>query len=169
MRHLALVLALALCGCSGADRNQSAAGGAQDLESAAIARGMIPDPQRSEVAGLYARESDRLCIVPQGDAYRIGAFVDYGDGINCSGAGRITRDGETLHVTLGEEGCSFDARIAGDGIRFPGRMPQPCARLCTQRASFAGMDVQRLSDAMAEASALRDPRGRLLCAAVEPR
>ncbi len=83
----ALALALLLAGCSGAQQPAGNAQVPQDLESAAIERGMVRDPKDSEIAGLYARDTDRVCIVGDESGYRIGAFVDYGDRITCSGSG----------------------------------------------------------------------------------
>lgn len=135
------------------------------LEAAAIQAGVIPDPADSDITGLYARDTDRVCIVPTATAYRIGVFVDYGDAQHCGGAGTVTRVGETLHVELGRAGgCSFDARFEGDRIVFPGRIPDACQQICERRASVAALDVGRLSDSVSEASTLRDDRGRLLCA-----
>jgi hypothetical protein len=91
--------------------------------------------------------------------------VDYGGDQNCSGSGTITRSGETLHLDFdGADGCGFDARFEGDRIVFPGRVPDACQKLCNSRASLAGIEVDRLSESASEASALRDSKGKLLCA-----
>ncbi len=60
----------------------------------------------------------------------------------------MTRVGETLHVQLGADadGCSFDARFDGDKIYFPGNVPDECLKLCARRASYAGLEVSRLSE-----------------------
>lgn len=166
-RAALLLLATLAAGCSGGGTvpAQNSAQ-PQDLESAAIARGLVRDPADSEIIGLYARDTDRLCIVKAGMAYRIGAFVDYGDGITCSGAGAVSRVGETLHIELGEgeRACSFDARFDGDTIRFPGALPPACERLCARRASYAGLEAARMSESAAEAAAMRDAAGKRLCA-----
>ena len=156
-------LLLLLSACSGGDAPPNAAE-PQDLESAAVERGLVRDPRDTDVVGLYARDTDRVCIVRRDDGYRIGAFVDYGDRITCTGSGKLTRSGETLHIELGEgEACSFEARFDGEKIRFPGNMPDGCRQLCAQRASYAGLEVERLSESAAEAAALRDPAGKALC------
>jgi hypothetical protein len=157
-------LLLLLAACSGQAPQQNAEQ-SQDLESAAIERGMVRDPADTNLAGLYARDTDKLCVVEDEAGYRIGAFVDYGDRITCSGSGRVTRIGERLHIQLGADadGCSFDARFDGDKIFFPGNVPDGCAKLCARRASYAGLEVSRLSESAAEARAMRDPQGRVLC------
>ncbi|NIJ18432.1 hypothetical protein FHS95_000101 [Sphingomonas naasensis] len=163
MRAAALLLLLALGGCSG---GQSGGNGQapQDLESAAIARGLVRDPDDSDLTGLYARDTDRICIVRTGSTYRIGAYVDYGDRITCSGSGTVERDGGRLRIALGKDGgCRFDAQYDGDHIKFPGVLPDACKPLCARRASFTGLEVTRLSESGAEAAAMRDAAGRRLC------
>lgn len=166
MRGAAFVVALALAGCtSGGDADANDPAAPPRLEEAAIARGLVRDPENSEVAGLYARDTDRLCIVPEGFGYRIGATLEYGGGISCSASGTVSRVGEMLTIEFGDGGtCSFEARYDGEQIRFPGELPDGCAAFCSGRASFEGLAVPRLSDSIAEAEAMRDARERLLCA-----
>lgn len=154
-----------LAACGRSDRAvPNATATPQGLEAAAIQAGLIPDPASTDITGLYARETDRVCIIPSATAYRIGIFVDYDEQQNCSGSGVVTHDGESLHVTLGEsDDCSFDARFEGDRIVFPARLPDGCQKACVGRASVAALDVARLSSAVSEASTLRDAKGRLLC------
>lgn len=162
-----LALAALLAGCSAKPVTPQPGGDspAPDLESAAIERGVIRDPSDTDLTGLYARDTDRLCIVPDGYGYRIGVFVDYGDPILCSGTGRVSRSGETLRIELGGDGkCSFSARFDGDRILFPGQVPDGCQSFCERRASLAALNVTRMSESAAEAQAMRDSRGRILCA-----
>jgi len=158
----ALSLVLLLAACSGEQGNGNAQA-PQDLETAAIERGLVRDPDDSDLTGLYARDTDRICVVRAGSSYRIGAYVDYGDRITCSGAGSVERSGTTLRITLGKQGCSFDAQYDGDRIKFPGALPDACKPLCARRASFTGLEVARLSESGAEAAAMRDANGRRLC------
>jgi len=157
----ALVLLLALAACSGGQSGNAQA--PQDLETAAIERGLVRDPDDSDLTGLYARDTDRICVVRAGSSYRIGAYVDYGDRITCSGAGTVERNGATLRIALGKDGCSFDAQYDGDRIKFPGVLPDACKKLCARRAAFTGLEVARLSESAAEAAAMRDAGGRRLC------
>jgi len=151
---------LLLAACSG--KPTRGASGSPDLEAAAIRAGLIADPKSADITGLYARDTDRLCIVRAGNGYRAGAFVDYGDDLNCSAQGPVARAGETLSFSFAPD-CQIDARFEGDRIVFPGRVPEGCARRCTRRASLAALDVERLSDSPAEAATLRDGKGKLLC------
>ena len=172
MRWAALVAFLLLAACNRHDpKPVTATPTPQGLEAAAIQAGVIPDPANTDITGLYARENDRVCIVPNATAYRIGVFVDYDEQQNCGGSGTVTRVGETLHVTLGRGGsaadCSFDARFEGDRIVFPARVPEACQKVCIRRASVAALDVARLSESVSEASTLRDAKGRLLCSGGE--
>jgi len=162
---LALIATLLLAACSGAPQQPDKAQPPQDLEKAAIERGLIRNPADTDIAGLYARDTDRICIVPDQElGYRIGAFVDYGDRITCSGSGRASRVGEALHIEFGEDGsCSFDAKYDGDKIAFPGALPDGCNKYCAKRASYAGLEVARLSESAAEAAAMRDANGKRLC------
>lgn len=160
----ALALLLTAVGCrSGTVPASAPATPASGLEAAAIRAGVIADPASTDPTGLYARDTDRICIVPSATAYRIGVFVDYGDQQRCGGSGTLTRVGETLHVQLGQTGCDFDARFEGDRIVFPGNLPDACRQVCERRASIAALDVDRLSDSISEAATLRDAHNRLLC------
>ncbi len=162
----ALALAMLLAACSGSTKAPAAreTGQAVGLEQAAIEAGVIRDPADTGLTGLYARDTDRLCVVPAADGYRIGAFVDYGDQLTCSGSGIATRSGESVHIVFdGAAGCSFDARFDGDRISFPGSLPDACQALCSRRASFAALSADQLSQSISEARAPRGPRGRLLC------
>jgi hypothetical protein len=164
-RGLPFALLFLLTGCGGDDpKPASNATAATGLEAAAIEAGVIPDPNSTDITGLYARDTDRVCIVPSTTAYRVGVFVDYGDKVSCGGSGTITRAGEKLQLEFdGVEGCSFEARFEGDRIVFPGTLPNACQKLCVQRASMAALDVTRLSESVSEASTLRDGKGKLLC------
>lgn len=155
--------ALLLAGCGGAEAPRTAPDAA-GLEAAAKARGLIVDPADAPLTGLFTRENDRLCVVEQGDAARIGIVSDYGDGLACAARGIARRRGDTLAVELGAAGdCSFTAQFDGERVVLPARLPAGCARFCAPRASLSALSVERLSSSESEAAALRDARGRLLC------
>jgi len=136
----------------------------QTLEAAAVRAGIVVDPATAPLAGSWARESGRVCVVPGtgGGEMRIGALVDYGEGQGCAASGTLTRRGETLKVRFGD--CRFDARFDGERIGFPAELPAECQSLCTGRASLDALEVDRLSSSVSEAATLRTPSGRSLCA-----
>ena len=166
MRAIWLLLSIAaLAACHRSAPQPQATSTASGLEAAAIAAGVIDDPGTIDPTGLYARDRDKICVVPSSSAFHVGVYVDYGDGYACSASGEATRAGETLHVELtSAPGCNFDATFDGERIAVPGRLPDACQKACTSRASLAGLSVEKLSDSLSEASALRDGRGRMLCA-----
>ena len=156
---------LALVACHDSQPAPQASSTPTSLEAAAIEAGIIADPANTDPTGLYSRDRDRICVVPSATAFRIGIYVDYGDTYYCSGQGEATRAGETLHVELANApGCNFDAAFDGDRIVVPGRLPDACRKACSPRASLSGLSVERMSDSPSEASALRDGKGRTLCA-----
>ncbi|RZM27170.1 MAG: hypothetical protein EOP67_40650 [Sphingomonas sp.] len=166
MKRLLFALLL-LAGCQRDDTlDRRATATPTGLEAAAIQAGVIPDPASTDITGLYAREADRVCVVPSATGYRIGVTVEYDDREHCSGTGVVTRSGETLRVAFDTSragGCSFDARFEGDRIVFPGRLPAGCQNLCTAHAAISGLALERFSESASEASTLRGPRGKLLC------
>ena len=163
---MTMVLMAMLGACHGGQPTPKATSTPTSLEAAAIEAGIVADPANTDPTGLYTRDRDRICVVPSATAFRIGIYVDYGDTYYCSGQGEATRAGETLHVELvNAPGCNFDARFEGDRIVLPGRLPDTCQKACSSRASLTGLNVERMSDSPSEAGALRDGRGRMLCAA----
>ena len=164
MRIAALAAMLLLAACSGAKAPRPVATGGPALEAAAIRAGVIDDPAAADLTGLYARDNDRLCVVPDGGAFRVGVALDYGDGQACSGSGSVARSGESLHIRFAAApNCEFDARSEGDRILFPGALPDACQSLCSRRATMTGLIVDRLSESPSEAAALRDTAGHRPC------
>jgi len=159
--RLGFAAILLLAGCSEAVDTGNSGGAA--LEAAAIAAGVVRDPDAGTLAGLYTRDTDQVCIVAKDGTYRIGASVDYGDQ-GCSASGTVTRRGERLSIGFdGAPGCNFEARMDGDRIIFPGAVPSACEALCTDRASLAAIEVDLLSEAQSEALAMRDRHGHTPC------
>lgn len=162
MRRAALALLglLAACGRSHAPAPQQTGAGAR-LERAAIASGMVSDPAKIDPVGVFASESDHVCILRAGRDYRIGASVDYGDGHHCIARGTAKGAGK-LNVALGG-GCHFEARLDGGKLTFPPVLPEACEQLCTGRASLSALTAERLSAAASEAASLPAPDGKPLC------
>jgi len=122
---------------------------------------MLSDPARIDPAGVFASESDHVCILRASRDYRIGASVDYGDGHHCIARGTAKGAGK-LEVTLGA-GCRFEARLDGTRLAFPPVLPEACEQLCTGRASLSALTAERLSAAESEAASLPAPDGKTLC------
>ena len=155
----AALLMLAACGDGGGEESAGAR-----LEAAAIARGVIPDPESLKLVGAYGRGADRMCVIEQGGGLKMGVDVAYGGDLGCTARGTAKQDGEDIDITLdGAEGCRFTARFDGDELAFPGRLPDSCASFCDVPASLAGLTVDRLSDAASEVRAMRGQQGSLLC------
>lgn len=159
---LAVAMLAALASCP-RDEPRMRAPAAPDLETAAILRGLVRDPADRDIVGLYARDTDRVCIVRRGGRYQIGATVDFGDGQGCSAAGRVSRSGANLRVVLGDD-CRFDAQFDGDRITFPAKLPDGCAAACGNRATMEALAAERLSESVAEAATMRAASGVTPCA-----
>lgn len=158
-----LAWALLLGGCGQGDAPEALAGAGAELERAAVAAGLVPNPARASIVGAWARDSDRMCVAPGEDGReRIGVVIDYGEGNGCVGSGTVRRSGDRLTVDLGA--CRIDARFDGERITFPAEVDPACARACRGNASLAALTVERVSGSAAEAATLRAPSGRLLCA-----
>ncbi len=158
-RTLILVLLLAGCGRAAEGPTNESAGAA--LEAAAIARGVVADPAKVDPVGLYASESDRLCVVPQGDGYRIGAAVEFGEGQACFATGTATGR-QALDVRFGD-GCRLSAKVEGDRVSFPPVLPAGCDRFCSGRASLAALSAERVSASVAEAGSAVAAGGAKMC------
>jgi len=162
LRRFGLWLCVLLAGCDQPTATVPAQGAGARLERAAIAAGMVPDPDRIDPVGVFGVDGDQVCVVPRTDAgYTIGATVDYGEDQACVGRGSATGR-SPLKVDF-SEGCRFDAAFDGERITLPAVLPRGCERLCTGRATLAALAAPRLSATAAEAAALRAPDGRLLC------
>lgn len=161
MRRLCWAAALLLAGCH---RGEPAAGNAPGdrLEAAAQAAGLVPDARNTSPVGSWAREGDRLCIVP-GDAgrLRVGVSIDYGEGQQCAGRGTAERHEDEVTLRFGK--CRIDARYDGERIALPAQVAPACDALCTGRATLAAVAVERLSGSASEAAMLRSPAGQALC------
>ena len=158
-RALALALLLAACGRSPDAVAGETAGAA--LERTAVARGIVADPAKVDPVGLYGSESDRVCVVPGGDGYRVGAAVDYGEGQGCFATG-TARGRETLDVRFGEA-CALSVRVEGDRLVFPALLPPACDHYCTGRASLAALTADRISASATEAASAVTGSGAKVC------
>jgi len=165
--RIAFAICLLLAACT-PDR-PAANDSESDLESAAIAAGAIPDPDTAPLEGLYERSGDggpdRVCLLrEQGESYRIGIDVMFGDETECIARGRAARAGERVTIELEGKGeCRIDARFDGREIALPGSVPPDCARYCTKRGSLAGFALGQSSASRADAASVVARDGALLC------
>jgi hypothetical protein len=145
-RSIALLCCALLAGCG--DRAPSVLGGGNDvgseLDKAAIAVGIMPDPDEVEFAGRFETRSelgtDKFCAVSSGaKQFDVGFISVFGPESKCEGQGTATINGEKVNITLdGKEKCSFEARYDGIELRFPGSVESGCASYCSPRASLSG-------------------------------
>lgn len=155
-------LLLLLAGCERTEPGVAPSSGAK-LEAAAVRAGLVPDPERISLIGSWARDTDRICVVPgDGGRERLGVLLDYGEGNGCVATGTVRRSGERLAVDLG--GCRINARFDGERIIFPAEVDPACDRLCRGNATLASLSVVQVSASAGEAATLRAPSGRFLCA-----
>ena len=146
---LAAWLLLAACGERAAPVAGVLEGGGRGLEAAAVRRGIVTDPARVDPVGLYASETDTVCVTPAGDGYAVGAMVDYGEAQGCVARGTATGR-STLSMRMGDD-CRFAATLEGDRITFPAVLPAACDRSCRGRASLSALSAPRLSGSASEA------------------
>lgn len=164
MRRVVITAGLLLAACGDQPTAVDRSPGAQ-LEQAARAAGIVADPARANLIGSWARETDRMCVVPAaaGDSrnLRLGVLIDYGEGQGCVASGTARQHGDKVAVSLG--GCRFDAQLDGERLSFPAELPAACDALCTGRATLSAVSVERLSASVSEAETLRAPSGKPLC------
>ena len=155
-----IALLVAACG-SGTPATRDDSAGAR-LEAAATRAGLVADPADLTLVGAWARDTDRVCVVPgDGAAFRIGVRIDYGEGQACAARGTATRRRDRVRLDFGA--CRFDASVDGDRLSFPATVPAACDAACTGRASLAALTVDHVSTSPSEAATLRGTRGEVLC------
>ncbi|MDF2495121.1 hypothetical protein [Sphingomonas sp.] len=158
----ALAVAAILAGCGQqASAPAEAAGAGAILETAAITRGVLADPAVLNPVGAFSSDSDRLCVVPEGNGYRIGVTVDYGPQQRCAARGHASGSG-TLKIDLGGE-CRLEAKFDDERIVFPPALPAGCNQYCSGRATLSAVNATRLSSTATEARAMRSAKGDPLC------
>ena len=169
MMRASAIAILLVAACSGQSPSTPPVDDAPDLEQAAIASGAIADTSQVDPAGLFIRwhegGADAICIVPDtGREYRFGAMATSGGKSRCSGRGRAKRAGELLVLRFDKPSrCIMVAQYDGDRIALAGAVDLECDKLCSERASFAGVSVPRVSSSVQSARTAKGPDGALLC------
>lgn len=106
-----------------------------------------------------------ICIVPDGEReYRFVATASSGGKSRCSGRGRAKRAGELLVLRFDRPSrCIMVAQYEGDRIALAGAVDLECDKLCSDRASFAGVSVPRVSGNVQATRTVRDADNALSC------
>ncbi|MGZ8286681.1 MAG: hypothetical protein ACXW27_09745 [Allosphingosinicella sp.] len=164
-----LLILLLLAGCGRDDPAADNRAAPKSDGSAAESRpSSAPKAAETRLAGLYeggsgARKS-QLCLIAKGRETQFGILVWGGNLHSCSGAGRATRNGERLTLTMtGDETCTIDATLRDGVVGLPATLPLGCAYYCGARASLAGARFSRAGSGEAEARKARDIAGDPLC------
>ena len=171
MRNIGAATALLLlAACGGGEETGIASGdGGAQLEAAAAAAGLLPDPEAGLVSARFEQRSelgiDRLCLLATGaDDIRVGLVANFGSDSRCVARGSAERHDGGLRLALGgERKCEIDADFDGTEVRLPGVVPDECAALCTGRASLAGVHFYAVEQGDPAARSAVDPAGRRLC------
>jgi hypothetical protein len=139
-----LLALLSACG----DNTPSVLRGGNDvgseLDAAAIEAGIMPDPDKTDLAGRFETRSelgtDKFCAVGQGTKqFVVGFLAVFGPESKCEGRGTASVAGDKVRVTLTGKGkCSFEGRYDGIELRFPGTVEAGCATYCSLRANLSG-------------------------------
>lgn len=133
-------------GCG--DNLPSLPGGGADagaaLDAKAIQDGILPDPEKNDLAGRYETRGDigvdKLCAVKtSANNFNIGFLSVSGSQSKCEGIGTAQLSGEKVEIALtGRGDCKFTARYDGLELRFPAVIDSNCAQYCSAHTSFSG-------------------------------
>lgn len=114
------------------------------LDERAIQAGILPDPEKSELAGRFETRGDlgvdKFCAVKKSATeYDVGFMSVSGAESKCEATGTATVNGEEVKISLAGQGeCSFVGRFDGIELRFPAVVDDRCAQYCSDRTSFSG-------------------------------
>lgn len=159
-----LLILLFLAGCGRGDEptdNRAA----PDSAARPTARPGSATAAEARLAGLYeggaGAQKNQLCIVGDGGKAQFGLIVWGGNLHSCSGAGRASREGDRLTLTMtGDETCTIEATLKDGRVTLPQTLPLGCAYYCGARATFAGASFERVGD---DAKRATDIAGDPLC------
>ena len=164
---LAGLLLLTACGGGGEDGNQAKAEGKSGGGGAAKASAAIGASET--LTGLYESKSgglsSQLCILDRGEkGARFGLNLWGANMHSCSGAGTVTREGAKVTLTMsGDRSCTVEAKIEGNAIRLPDKVPEGCSYYCGARAQMTGISLARTGSTEADALKARDLVDEPLC------
>ena len=184
IRNIGLfLLGLSIASCSAPEPEPKADQELSALDNAAIDAGLITDPDQLDLQGVYETRSalgtDRFCAIGNRDAgYEIGVLAVFGRDSQCEARGRATINGDELQIELNEhpegevsgaegeaiKACQFTAFFDGTVVRLPGELPKVCDSICSDRASFAGVNFQLVEQGLPAATRTRGRGFKRLCA-----
>jgi hypothetical protein len=159
--HAAMLLIIALAGCSGGEGGGNSAGSAPARSGGPV--------QTATLTGLYesgdGSRRNQLCIVEREGGRTTFGLVTWGDNNrNCSGSGLARRDGDRLRLQMeGDETCAIDAALVGAQVTLPASLPQGCAYYCGPSAQLAGARFDKTGGEQADARRAVDLAGEPLC------
>ena len=168
----AAVLLLTACGGEGGeDGNTSSApaSGGKAGNGTAARAAAAPIAASGSLTGLYESKSgglsSQLCVVDRGEgAARFGLNIWGGNMHSCSGAGTVARKGSGLTLTMaGDRSCVIEARIEGNAVKLPEKVPEGCSYYCGARAQMTGVTLTRTGSSEADALKARDMVDEALC------
>jgi hypothetical protein len=145
-----LLLLLTSCRQEPGQRGAPETSGAA-LEQAALKAGAIHSGTTVDPAGLFEGDhgagGDSLCLTHSSEGYRFDVSLTLDEKQRCAGGGIARRAGETLVLDFDSAGagggCTMVVDYDGDRVAFPGATDKACEKLCTGRASFAGVGLVR--------------------------
>lgn len=163
-----LIALLLLAGCRQAEQGQAGGQGGQPGQPQA--EGGRPSGGRiTQLTGLYeggqASPRNQLCMVVNSPTDTRFGLVVWGSGQHsCSGSGSAERSGDRLQLKMsGDEACVIDARVEGDAITLPARLPEGCAYYCGARATMTGARFVQAGSSRDDAAKAKDLVGDPLC------
>ena len=164
--HRSLVALALLVGCS--SQEEQSAGNTAAQSAAAPAAPAAPGPALASLTGLYeggqATPRNQMCIVEKEGGAEFGLVVWGSDLHSCSGAGKVTREGGTLRLSMaGDSACTIEAKVSGRTISLPRTVPQGCAYYCGARATLGGASLTQKGGTAADAMQAKDLVGEPLC------
>ena len=174
----AATLLLAACGGGGGGEGNEAGASSSGSSSTAAPGTVATAAIRAgeSLTGLYEKKegglSSQLCLVERGSggAARFGLNLWGGNMHSCSGAGTAVRKGQQLTLTMeGDRTCSIEARIDGNSIRLPDKVPEGCSYYCGAQARMTGVSLARTGTTEADALKARDVVDEPLCETGRPR
>jgi hypothetical protein len=157
----AMLLIIALAGCSGGEGGTNTSGSAPPRSGSPA--------QTATLTGLYESgegpRRNQMCVIEREGGRTSFGLVTWGEGDrNCSGSGLARREGNRLRLQMeGDETCVIEASLDGTRVTLPASLPQGCAYYCGPSAQLAGADFDKTGGEEADARRAVDLVGEPLC------